>query len=213
MQYTLKGRYEEDAVLREVLRGRRRSGLQDKIATLPEDATYYDRVRLGELVVEVLEERRDGEAEQIVERLEPFAVASWPLSRASPKTWSTPPSWWSGSAAASSRTPWRAWEAAPRSDPAAAARPARAVRLRPATRSERVGLMTGLLGLPLAPVRGVLWVAEQVREHAEEQYYDPVGSVPSWSASTRRVAAASSPRRSATELENELLQRLMVRRR
>jgi hypothetical protein len=27
-----------------------------------------------------------------------------------------------------------------------------------------VGLVTGLLGLPLAPVRGVIWLAEQILE-------------------------------------------------
>lgn len=36
-----------------------------------------------------------------------------------------------------------------------------------------VGLLSGLLGLPLAPVRGVLWVSERVAEEAERVYYDP----------------------------------------
>ena len=35
-----------------------------------------------------------------------------------------------------------------------------------------MGLITGLLTLPLAPVRGTVWVAEQVLEEAERQYYD-----------------------------------------
>lgn len=35
-----------------------------------------------------------------------------------------------------------------------------------------MGLFTGLLTLPLAPVRGVVWVAEQVAEEAERQLYD-----------------------------------------
>lgn len=35
-----------------------------------------------------------------------------------------------------------------------------------------MGLFTGLLTLPLAPVRGVAWVAEQVVEEAERQLYD-----------------------------------------
>jgi hypothetical protein len=35
-----------------------------------------------------------------------------------------------------------------------------------------VGLITGLLTLPLAPVRGVTWVAEQVQEQAELELYD-----------------------------------------
>jgi Gas vesicle protein G len=35
-----------------------------------------------------------------------------------------------------------------------------------------VGLFTGLLTLPLAPVRGVVWVAERVAEEAERELYD-----------------------------------------
>ncbi len=35
-----------------------------------------------------------------------------------------------------------------------------------------MGLFTGLLTLPLAPVRGVMWVAEQVTEEAQKQLYD-----------------------------------------
>ena len=35
-----------------------------------------------------------------------------------------------------------------------------------------MGLITGLLTLPLAPVRGVAWVAEQVAEQAELELYD-----------------------------------------
>ena len=35
-----------------------------------------------------------------------------------------------------------------------------------------MGLFTGLLTLPLAPVRGVVWVAEQVMEEMERELYD-----------------------------------------
>lgn len=35
-----------------------------------------------------------------------------------------------------------------------------------------MGLITGLLTLPLAPVRGVAWVAEKVAEQAEFELYD-----------------------------------------
>ena len=35
-----------------------------------------------------------------------------------------------------------------------------------------MGLFTGLLTLPLAPVRGVAWVVEQVAEEADRQLYD-----------------------------------------
>lgn len=36
-----------------------------------------------------------------------------------------------------------------------------------------MGLLTTLIGLPLAPVRGTAWVAERVLEEAERQYYNP----------------------------------------
>jgi Gas vesicle protein G len=35
-----------------------------------------------------------------------------------------------------------------------------------------MGLFTGLLTLPLAPVRGVTWVAQQLADEAERQLYD-----------------------------------------
>jgi hypothetical protein len=35
-----------------------------------------------------------------------------------------------------------------------------------------MGLFTGLLTLPLAPVRGVVWIAEQVMEEIERELYD-----------------------------------------
>jgi Gas vesicle protein G len=35
-----------------------------------------------------------------------------------------------------------------------------------------MGIFTGLITLPLAPVRGVAWVAEQVAAEADRQLYD-----------------------------------------
>ena len=35
-----------------------------------------------------------------------------------------------------------------------------------------MGLISGLLLLPLAPVRGTVWLAEQVQEQAEADLYD-----------------------------------------
>ena len=75
-----------------------------------------------------------------------------------------------------------------------------------------MGLVTGLLGLPLAPVRGVMWLAEQILEQAEEQFYDP-------SRIRAQLEQVDEARRSGelseeecVEIENELLQRLMHRR-
>ena len=35
-----------------------------------------------------------------------------------------------------------------------------------------MGLFSALVSLPLAPVRGVVWVADKVRQEAEREYYD-----------------------------------------
>lgn len=35
-----------------------------------------------------------------------------------------------------------------------------------------MGLFTGLLTLPLAPVRGVVWVAEKIGDEVDRQFYD-----------------------------------------
>lgn len=36
-----------------------------------------------------------------------------------------------------------------------------------------MGLLTGLLTLPLAPVRGVVWVAEQIEVQVDREMNDP----------------------------------------
>lgn len=75
-----------------------------------------------------------------------------------------------------------------------------------------MGLLTGLLGLPLAPVRGVIWVAEQIRDQAEGQYYDParIRAQLDQVEDARRNGDLSEEE--CVELENDLLARLMVRR-
>jgi hypothetical protein len=35
-----------------------------------------------------------------------------------------------------------------------------------------MGLISGLLKLPLSPVLGTVWIAEQIQEAAEAEYYD-----------------------------------------
>jgi Gas vesicle protein G len=35
-----------------------------------------------------------------------------------------------------------------------------------------MGLITGLLTLPLAPIRGTVWLAERIYEQAEAEYSD-----------------------------------------
>lgn len=85
-QFTLKGTYNEDTVLREVLEGDEEiSALRERVAELPEDASYYDRLRLGELVVGALETRREIDAGHILERLAPSVVDVAPHVPAGPE--------------------------------------------------------------------------------------------------------------------------------
>jgi hypothetical protein len=76
VQYTLKGRYVQDTVLREIAEADDEiMALRERVREMPEDASYYDRIRLGELVVGEMERRRDAEGSQVLERLRPFVAA------------------------------------------------------------------------------------------------------------------------------------------
>lgn len=72
----LQAVYDEQALLREILQahpeiGARRQSLRGK----PEDATYYARIELGQLVAEATERARNQDAGLIIDALEPLAVA------------------------------------------------------------------------------------------------------------------------------------------
>jgi hypothetical protein len=73
-------------------------------------------------------------------------------------------------------------------------------------------VVSGLLGLPLAPLRGVLWLAQQIQEQAEGQYYDPARIRAELDAVDEARRSGSLSEEECVERENELLQRLMVRR-
>ncbi len=76
-----------------------------------------------------------------------------------------------------------------------------------------MGLFTGLLTLPLAPVRGTVWVAEQVLEEAERQYYDPAVIRRQLEEVDRMRADGQISEEEAEEMEDELVARLMESRR
>ena len=75
-----------------------------------------------------------------------------------------------------------------------------------------MGLISGLLTLPLAPVRGTVWIAEKVLEQAENEYYDP-GAI---RAQLMEIEAAREAgeidEQTAAEAEDVLLERLIARR-
>ncbi|GAA1846727.1 gas vesicle protein GvpG [Brevibacterium marinum] len=72
-----------------------------------------------------------------------------------------------------------------------------------------MGLFSAIVGAPLAPLKGTVWVAEQVRDEAEKRYYDP-------GAIRRQLEEVSAARESgaisedeADDLERELVARLL----
>ena len=76
-----------------------------------------------------------------------------------------------------------------------------------------MGLLTGLLTLPLAPVRGTIWVAEQVLEEAENQYYDP-GVIRRQLEDVEELRASGQVTdEEAEQMEDALVERLMETRR
>lgn len=75
-----------------------------------------------------------------------------------------------------------------------------------------MGLITGLLGLPLAPLRGTVAVADQIRKQAEEQYYDPAAIRAQLEEVDRQRAAGLLTEDEAVAWEDELVDRLMAGR-
>lgn len=76
VQMTLKGYYEEEAILREVLAEEPElKRLREATRGGSEEATYNDRVRLGELLNATIAKKRERDGKEIVDRLKPLTVA------------------------------------------------------------------------------------------------------------------------------------------
>lgn len=72
-----------------------------------------------------------------------------------------------------------------------------------------MGLFSTIIGAPLAPLRGTVWVAEQVLEAAENQHYDP-GTIRRGLeeiADAREAGVLSESE--ADQMERELVRRLL----
>jgi hypothetical protein len=76
-----------------------------------------------------------------------------------------------------------------------------------------MGLISGLIKLPLAPVTGTVWIAEQIQAAAEAEYYDE-GAI---QAQLREIDAAREAGTiedaEADAAEDALLERLLEGRR
>jgi Gas vesicle protein G len=72
-----------------------------------------------------------------------------------------------------------------------------------------MGLLSGLLGLPVAPLRGVVAVADQVLRQAEDVYYDPAAIRAELEEVDRLRATGAVSAEEAEAWEDELSDRLM----
>ena len=75
-----------------------------------------------------------------------------------------------------------------------------------------MGLISGLVTWPIAPLRGVVAIAEQVRRQAEEEFYDPVLIRQQIEEVNRRRESGELTDEEATAWEDELVERLFVGR-
>jgi hypothetical protein len=75
-----------------------------------------------------------------------------------------------------------------------------------------MGLISGLLTLPLAPVRGVAWIGEVVQEEAERQLASE--SDPELALAELDVARAAGEidEEEAAEIETQLIEELLASR-
>jgi len=72
-----------------------------------------------------------------------------------------------------------------------------------------MGLITGLLTLPLAPVRGTAWVAELLLDEAERQLDDPVLLEGRLEEAERRLEAGEISQDELDAIEEDVVLRLM----
>jgi cytochrome c-type biogenesis protein CcmH/NrfG len=75
-----------------------------------------------------------------------------------------------------------------------------------------MGLISGILGLPVAPLRGVVAAAEQVRRQAEDEFYDPVTIRQQLEQVERLREDGVLSEEEAVMWEDELVERLLVAR-
>jgi Gas vesicle protein G len=75
-----------------------------------------------------------------------------------------------------------------------------------------VGLISGLLLLPLAPARGTVWLAERIQEQAEQELYDERAIQSQLAAIEEARERGEIDEEEATAAEDALLERLIAAR-
>jgi hypothetical protein len=73
-----------------------------------------------------------------------------------------------------------------------------------------MGLISGLLLLPLAPVRGTMWIAERIQEQAEAELYDEAAIREALLELEAARETGDLDEDEVAEAENALIDRLMA---
>lgn len=211
-EFTVTGDYVRDVVLREVLSEEPEViRLRESLRDMPEDAGYYERIRLGELVAQAVDRKREADSETLVQALASHAVAVAPRR----------PGGEDGAvdvAVLVNAARRRRFDEAVEE---LGARWAGRIRLRvtgplapydfvPAPQEEvlDMGLVTGLLTLPLAPVRSVVWLGERIRDQVVAECYDPAVIRGQLAEVDEARATGEISEDEAAELEDDLVSRL-----
>jgi Gas vesicle synthesis protein GvpL/GvpF len=75
VQLTVKGVYEEDALMAGIVQGSPAiARLREQVRGVPDAAAYYKRIELGQRVAAEVERARERDAHQVLERLQPLAL-------------------------------------------------------------------------------------------------------------------------------------------
>ncbi len=76
VELRIRAVYDQESLLREIVQGDGEiARLRRALKGAPRDATYYNQIRLGELVAQAIERKRDLDAHDLVDQLSPVAEA------------------------------------------------------------------------------------------------------------------------------------------
>ena len=215
VQLTVKGFYEQDALMTGVVeRSPAIARLREQVRGLPEAAGYYKRIELGQLVAAEVERERERDAHGILERLRPLALAAR----------LEPPSTTDSAVHAAFLVDGERVEEFSGAVAALGRELAGRIRLRflgplppysfsgedATAGARRMGLITGLLTLPLAPVRGTVWIAERILEQAEAELDDEGAIMAQLMEIDAAREAGEISEQEAAEAEDILLERLIA---
>ena len=217
VQVTVKGDFDEERLLRGVVDASPAiARLRERVAGVPEAAAYYDRIRLGQLIAEEVEHAASslrgprGRAARAARGRHEHRARVVRRRRGERRVPDR-----AGFGAGVQGRGGGARARVPRRRRPALSRPAAALQLlgrRLATEERGMGLITGLITLPLAPVRATAWLGERLLEQAEAEYYSEE-RIRDMLAEVERHARQASwtlPRRPG--IEDELLERLLMAR-